>query len=44
MVLNGQEPGRHTLGGAPYLNLDTMLNKQGSGVASLVMRYITAWV
>jgi hypothetical protein len=27
MVLNGQEPGRHPLGDAPYLDLDTMLNE-----------------
>jgi hypothetical protein len=29
-VLNGQGPGRHSLGGAPYLDLDTVLNEQGS--------------
>jgi hypothetical protein len=29
-VLNRQGPGRHPLGGAPYLDLDTVLNKQGS--------------
>jgi hypothetical protein len=27
MVLNGQGPDRHPLGGAPYLDLDTMLNE-----------------
>jgi hypothetical protein len=27
MVLNGQGPGRHPLGGAPYLDLDTVLNE-----------------
>jgi hypothetical protein len=27
MVLNGQGPGRHPLGGVPYLDLDTMLNE-----------------
>jgi hypothetical protein len=31
MVLNGQGPGRHSLGDAPYLDLDTVLNEQGSG-------------
>jgi hypothetical protein len=31
MVLNGQVPGRHPLGGMPYLDLDTVLNEQGSG-------------
>jgi hypothetical protein len=31
MVLNGQGPGRHPLGGAPYLDLDTVLSEQGSG-------------
>jgi hypothetical protein len=31
MVLNGQGSGRHPLGGAPYLNLDTVLSEQGSG-------------
>jgi hypothetical protein len=30
MVLNGQGPGRHPLGGAPYLDLDTVLSEQGS--------------
>jgi hypothetical protein len=34
MVLNGQEPGRHPLGDAPYLNLDTVLNEQGSDRAT----------
>jgi hypothetical protein len=28
MVLNRQGPGRHPLGGAPYLDLDTVLNEQ----------------
>jgi hypothetical protein len=27
MVLNGQGPGRHPLGGVSYLNLDTVLNE-----------------
>jgi hypothetical protein len=31
MVLNGQEPDRHPLGGAPYLDLDTVLSEQRSG-------------
>jgi hypothetical protein len=31
MVLNGQGPGRHPLGGVPYLDLDTVLSEQGSG-------------
>jgi hypothetical protein len=31
MVLNGQGPGHHPLGGAPYLDLDTVLSEQGSG-------------
>ena len=31
MVLNGQGSGRHPLGGAPYLDPDTMLNEQGPG-------------
>jgi hypothetical protein len=31
MVLNGQGPGRHPLGGASYLDLDTVLCEQGSG-------------
>jgi hypothetical protein len=31
MVLNGQESGRHTLGGVSYLNLDMVLSEQGSG-------------
>jgi hypothetical protein len=31
MVLNGQGPGRHPLGDAPYFDLDTVLNEQGSG-------------
>jgi hypothetical protein len=31
MVLNGQGPNRYPLGGAPYLNLDTVLSEQGSG-------------
>jgi hypothetical protein len=31
MVLNGQGPGRHPLGGASYLDLDTVLSEQGSG-------------
>jgi hypothetical protein len=30
MVLNGQGPGRHPLGGAPYHDLDTVLSEQGS--------------
>jgi hypothetical protein len=30
-VLNGQGPGRRPLGGAPYLDLDTVLSEQGSG-------------
>jgi hypothetical protein len=30
-MLNGQGPGRYPLGDAPYLDLDTMLNEQGSG-------------
>jgi hypothetical protein len=30
MVLNGQGPGRHPLGGVPYLDLDTVLSEQGS--------------
>jgi hypothetical protein len=28
MVLNGQGSGRHPLGDAPYLDLDTVLNEQ----------------
>jgi hypothetical protein len=31
MVLNGQGPDRHLLGGASYLDLDTVLSKKGSG-------------
>jgi hypothetical protein len=31
MVLNGQGPGRHSLGGALYLDLDTVLSEQRSG-------------
>jgi hypothetical protein len=31
MVLNGQGSGHHPLGGAPYLDLDTVLSGQGSG-------------
>jgi hypothetical protein len=31
MVLNGQGPGRHPLGDALYLDLDTVLNEQGLG-------------
>jgi hypothetical protein len=31
MVLNGQGSGRHPLGGATYLYLDTVLSEQGSG-------------
>jgi hypothetical protein len=31
MVLNGQGSDRHPLGGAPYLDLDTVLSEQGSG-------------
>jgi hypothetical protein len=31
MVLNGQGPGRHFLGGALYLDLDTVLSEQRSG-------------
>jgi hypothetical protein len=27
MVLNGQGPGRHPFGDAPYLDLDTVLNE-----------------
>jgi hypothetical protein len=27
MVLNGQGPGHHPLGGAPYLDLDTVLSE-----------------
>jgi hypothetical protein len=27
MVLNGQGPGRHPLGSAPYLDLDMMLSE-----------------
>jgi hypothetical protein len=30
MVLNGQGPSHHPLGGAPYLDLDTKLSEQGS--------------
>jgi hypothetical protein len=30
-VLNGQWPSRHPLGGVSYLDLDRMLNEQGSG-------------
>jgi hypothetical protein len=29
MVLNGQGSGRHSLGGAPYLDLDMVLSEQG---------------
>uniref|UniRef100_A0A8I6XAQ5 Endonuclease/exonuclease/phosphatase domain-containing protein n=1 Tax=Hordeum vulgare subsp. vulgare TaxID=112509 RepID=A0A8I6XAQ5_HORVV len=31
VVSNGQGPGRHPLGGAPYLDLDTVLSEQESG-------------
>jgi hypothetical protein len=31
MVLNGQGSDRHPLGGALYLDLDTVLSEQGSG-------------
>jgi hypothetical protein len=44
MVLNGQEPGRHLLDDALYLDLNTVLNKQGSGRRILVTRYIADWV
>jgi hypothetical protein len=30
VYINGQGPGRHPLGGAPYLDLDTVLSEQGS--------------
>jgi hypothetical protein len=30
MVLNGQVPGHHPLGGAAHLDLDTVLSEQGS--------------
>jgi hypothetical protein len=30
MVLNGQGPGRHPLGGASYFDLNTVLSEQGS--------------
>jgi hypothetical protein len=42
MALNGQESGHHLISGVSYLDLDTVLNEQGSGVASLVTRYIVA--
>jgi hypothetical protein len=31
MMLNEQETGHHTLDGASYLDLDTVLSEQGSG-------------
>jgi hypothetical protein len=31
MVLNGKWSGRHPFGGAPYLDLDMVLNEQESG-------------
>jgi hypothetical protein len=31
IVLNRQGPGRHPLGGAPYLDLNMVLSEQGSG-------------
>jgi hypothetical protein len=31
MMLNGQGSGRHPLGGASFLDLDTVLSEQGSG-------------
>jgi hypothetical protein len=31
VVSNGQGPGRHPLGGVPYLDLDTVTSEQGSG-------------
>ena len=31
MVLNGQEPGRHPLGDAPYRDLGMVSSEQGSG-------------
>jgi hypothetical protein len=31
MVLNGQGPHRHPLGGTPYLDLDTVLSERESG-------------
>jgi hypothetical protein len=31
MVLNGQGPGRHPLGGAQYLDLGSVLSEQVSG-------------
>ena len=31
MVLNGQGPGRHPLGGAPYRDLGMVSSEQGSG-------------
>jgi hypothetical protein len=31
MVLNEQGPGRHSLGGVSYLDMDTVLNEQGPG-------------
>jgi hypothetical protein len=36
MVLNGQWWGRHPLGDAPYLDLDTVLNEQGSSHRILI--------
>jgi hypothetical protein len=31
MLLNGQGPGRHPLGGAPCRDLDAVSSEQGSG-------------
>jgi hypothetical protein len=31
MVLNGQRPDHHLIGGQPYLDPNRMLNKQGLG-------------
>jgi hypothetical protein len=31
MVLNEQGPGHHSLGGVPYLDLNTVLSEQGLG-------------
>jgi hypothetical protein len=44
IVLNGQGSTRHTLGDASYLDLDMMLNEQGSSCRIFSDHYIIARV
>jgi hypothetical protein len=39
-VLNGQGPGRHPVSDASYLDLDTVLNEQGSSHLTRRMRRV----